>query len=206
MNKRKGGTACRWHYPALYSLGVLLVFSLWGCSRTYETTKSPRSPVEQLLLTQSLQRGLIDAVPPVHPGQSIGIEAVGLFGLTADQAVVVSQVERWLARDGFLVPKDGKETLVARVAIEAFGTLQDGSFFGIPPISGGIIPISLPELAFYKADRQRGHARFSIDFIDRKTGRFVQSTSVHEGDAFYNSYTFLFLFNVSTTDLLPPPA
>lgn len=202
MNKRGGGLVL---VTARLACCVFAALLLVGCSLTYETTKSPRSPVEQLLLVQSLQRGLIDAVPPVSAGQSIGIEAVGLFGLTADQTVVISQVEKWLGREGFLLPKDGKETLVARVAIEAFGTLQDGTFVGIPPISGGLFPIALPELALYKAARQRGLSRFSIDFVERKTGRLIRSTTVHEGDAFYNTYTFLFAFNLTTTDLLPPP-
>lgn len=196
------GVAHRRHRRVRSLLGVMLSWSLAGCSLNYETTKSARSPLEQLLMTQSLQRGLVEAVPPVRPGQSIAVEAVGLTG---DQAFVVSQVEKWLAREGFAVPKDGKENLMARVTIEAFGTLQDGTFFGIPPIGGGIIPISLPELALYKATRQRGHARFSVDFIDKKTGRLVRSSAVHEGNSYYNQYVFLFAFNVNKTDLLPPP-
>jgi hypothetical protein len=188
-------------WPVLM-VGVLAAVFLSGCSRTYETTKSARSPIEQLLLIQSLQFGLADAVPPVASGQSVAVEAVGLSG---DQAVVASQIEKWLTREGFVVPKDGKESVVARVAIESFGTLQDETFFGIPPIGGGIIPISLPELAIYKASRQRGYSRFSVDFIDKKTGRLIRATPVHEGDSHYNQYTFFFAFNLNRTDLVPPP-
>jgi hypothetical protein len=186
-------------------MSAVLCGVLAGCALAHDTTKSPRSPIEQLLLTQALQRGLIDAVPPVRPGQSVAIEAVGLFGLTADQTLVINQVERWLSREGFTVPKDGKEAIVARVAIEAFGTLQDQSFFGLPPIGGGIIPISLPELALYKAAHQRGFARFAIDFVDRQTGKLLRYTPVHEGDARYDQYTYLFVFSATVTDLTPPP-
>jgi hypothetical protein len=190
---------------AIALMSAVLCAALAGCALNYDTTKSPRSPIEQLLLTQALQRGLIDAVPPVRPGQSVAIEAVGLFGLAADQTLVINQVERWLSREGFTVPKDGKETLVARVAIEAFGTLQDQAFFGLPPIGGGIIPISLPELAIYKAARQWGFARFAIDFVERQTGKLLRYTPVHEGDARYDQYTYFFAFNVTVTDLTPPP-
>lgn len=182
-------------------LGLMLGLNLVGCSLTYETTKSGRAPIEQLLLTQSIARSLIDAVLPVSPGQAVVVETVGLTG---DQAFAAAMIEKWLIREGLSLPKDGKEALMARVTLDAFGTLQDQTFFGIPPIGGGLIPISVPELAFYKASRQRGLARFSVDFIDKKTGRLVSSTPVYEGDAYYNQYTFLFSFNMTRTDLLPP--
>ena len=184
-----------------------LTLSMWGlilsgCSSTYETTKTARSPTEQLLLTQSLKRGLIDAVLPIPPGQSVAVETVGLTG---DQAFVTALIEKWLSREGLNLPKDGKESLIARVTLDAFGTLQDITFFGIPQISGGLLPIAVPELAFYKAQRQRGLARFSIDFIKKKTGRLIRSTPLYEGDAFYHQFTMLFAINYRDTDLLPPP-
>ena len=186
---------------------AFLILILWslilsGCSSTYETTKSPRSPIEQLLLTQSLKRGLIDAVLPIQPGQSVAVETVGL---TADHAFVTALIEKWLSREGLNLPKDGKESLIARITLDAFGTLQSQTFFGIPQISGGLLPIAVPELAFYKANRQQGLARFSIDFIDKKTGRLVRSTPLYEGDAFYNNFTVFLAINFRDTDLLPPP-
>ena len=170
---------------------LLLIVVLWslilsGCSSTYETTKSARSPIEQLLLTQSLKRGLTDAVLPIPPGQSVAVETVGLTG---DQAFVAALIERWLTREGLNLPKDGKESLIARVTLDAFGTLQSQTFFGVPQISGGLLPIAVPELAFYKASRQQGMARFSIDFIEKKTGRLLRSTPLYEGEAFYNNFT-----------------
>jgi hypothetical protein len=183
--------------------GAVAIFglSLGGCSLTYETTKSARSPVEQLLMTQSLQRTLSDAVAPAYLRQPIVVEAVGLTG---DNAFVAGLVEQWLSREGFSIPKDGKEGLIARVNIEAFGTLQDQTFIGIPPIGGGLFPIALPELALYKASRQRGQTRFSINFLDKKTGQFVLATPAYEGSVFYNQYTIFFVFNLNDSDLLPP--
>jgi hypothetical protein len=182
---------------AAMGLGVVLT----GCTLSYESTKTPRAPSEQLLLAQSLRRSLVDAVLPLRPGQTIAVETVGL---TADQAFVNGLIEKWLSRGGLLLPKDGKETLLAKVTLDAFGTLQDQTFFGVPPIGGGFIPLSLPELAFYKAVRQRGHTRLSIDFIEKATGRVVSSTPLHEGTAYYNQYTFLFAFSRTLSDLLPP--
>ena len=194
---RTRNTSTRPCLLAMLSLGVVLT----GCSLSYESTKTPRAPSEQLLLAQSLRRSLVDAAVPLRPGQTIAVETVGL---TADQAFVNGLIEKWLSRGGLLLPKDGKETLLAKVTLDSFGTLQDQTFFGVPPIGGGFIPISLPELSFYKAVRQRGHARLSIDFIEKATGRVVSSTPLHEGTAYYNQYTFLLAFSTTLSDLIPP--
>jgi hypothetical protein len=192
MNQWNGGV---WLFAVL-----LCVVSLSGCSPMYEATKTPRTPTEQLLLTQSLQRTLIEAEVPFSPGQTVAVETVGL---TADQAFVTAFIEKWLAREGLNLPKDGKESLMARVTLDAFGTLQDSTFIGIPQIT--TLVLAIPEIAFYKVQKQLGMTRLSIDFIEKQTGRLIRSTPIFEGDAYYNKYTVFVFVNFSDTDLLPPP-
>jgi hypothetical protein len=194
------GATYRWNGCVWFLAVVMCWPSLSGCSSTYEVTKTPRTPIEQLILTQSLQRTLIDAVLPIPQGQSVVVEAVGL---TADQAFVTAFIEKWLSREGLNLPKDGKEPLIARVTLDAFGTLQDLTFFGIPNMS--TLVLTIPEIAFYKVQKQLGMTRLSIDFIEKKTGRLIRSTPIYEGDAYYNKYTVLVFVNFSKTDLLPPP-
>jgi len=185
----------------VWFLSVLMCgLSLSGCPATYESTKTPRTPTEQLLLTQSLQRTFVDAVLPIPREQSVAVETVGL---TADQAFVTAFVEKWLNREGLNLPKDGKESLLARVTLDAFGTLQDLTFFGIPQMSS--VVLTIPEIALYKAEKQIGMTRLSIDFIDKKTGRLVRSTPIYEGDAYYTKYKVLMFMNFWDTDILPPP-
>ena len=193
------GTTDRWNGCVWFLAVLMWGLGLLGCS-TYESTKTPRTPTEQLILTQSLQRTLVDAVLPIPPGQSVAVETVGL---TTDQALVTAFVEKWLSREGLNLPKDGKESLIARVTLDAFGTLQDVTFFGIPQITAALLVI--PEIAFYKKQKQLGMTRLSIDFIEKKTGRLVRSTPLYEGDAYYNKYTVFIFVNFSDSDLLPPP-
>lgn len=188
--------------PAVWSVLILCGLGFGGCSSTHETTKTVRAPIEQQLLAESFKRGLSDAVLPLTSDQSVAVETIGL---TDDRAYATGMIERWLVREGVRIPKDGKETILARVMLDTFGTLQDQTFFGIPPIASSLIPVSLPELSFYKASRQQGTVRFSIDFIERETGRLLRSTPVYEGDAFYNQYTVFFVISFRETDLLPPP-
>lgn len=181
---------------------VSLMLGIGGCSVSYGTTNTPRAATEQLVLAQAFQRSLIDAVAPVvRPGQSVAVETTGL---TADQGYASALIERWLSREGFNVPKDGKEMLVVRVTLDAFGTLYNQTFFGLPPISSTFIPFALPKLAIYQATRQRGLARFSMDFLDKTTGQLVGSTPIYEGDAYYNEYIFLLVFSTALSDLVPP--
>jgi hypothetical protein len=185
-------------------IGLLLSLTLSACSLAYKNSNTSRTPVEQLLLSQSLERSLTDAIPPTPPGQTVVVE-VG--SLSADEKFAGSLIERWLVREGLLLPKDkdGKEALLVRVTLLAFGTEQEETFFGIPAIQSSLIPVSLPELAFYKAVRQRGYARLSMDILDKKTGQFLRSTPLYEGDTHFNQYTVLLLFSFRSTDLLPPP-
>jgi hypothetical protein len=190
----------RW--TAWILVALLLSVTQSACSLTYKNSNTPRTPIEQLLLSQSLERSLTDAIPPVLPGQAVVVE-VG--SLSADQAFAGSLIERWLVREGLWLPKDGKEALLVRVTLHAFGTDQAETFFGIPAIQSSLIPMSLPELAFYKAIRQRGYARLSMDILDKKTGQFLRSTPLYEGDTYFNQYTVLLLLGFRSTDLLPPP-
>ena len=65
--------------------------------------------------------------------------------------------------------------------------------------------LTIPEIAFYKVQKQLGMTRLSIDFIEKQTGRLIRSTPIYEGDAYYNKYTVFVFVNFSDTDLLPPP-
>lgn len=182
---------------------VSLMVAIAGCAVSYDTTNTPRTATEQLLLAQAFQRTLADAAVPVHPGQSVAVETTGL---TADQGYANALIERWLSREGFYVPKDkdGKETLVVRVTLDAFGTLHNQTFFGMPAFSSALIPFAIPKLSIYEASKQRGHARLSMDFLDKKTGQLLASTPTYEGDAYYNDYIFLLVFSTNVSDLVPP--
>jgi len=102
-----------WQALIMGIVGLCLFVS--GCALSYETTKSPRAPSEQLLLAQSLRRSLVETVLPLGSGQTIAVETVGL---TTDQAFVSRLIEKWLSRGGLLLPKDGKELLIANVTLE----------------------------------------------------------------------------------------
>ena len=188
--------------PLIYAFTLLMV-CITGCAATRETTKSPRSPIEQLLLTQSLRRGLAEASLPLNPKNTVFIETIGL---TADQAFAQAVVTSWVGQQGLHVRATREEARYhMKVQLHAFGTELEKTFFGLPPITSVLIPFSLPEITLYGIIKQLGYAQFSFDIIDSKNGQLLRSTPTFEGHSSITSYTFLIFFTFRTSDLTPPP-
>jgi hypothetical protein len=185
-------------------LCIVLAFSLAlsaGCSATRESTKTARNTVEQLLITQSMERGLDIAAKLPPPNGTVVVESAGL---TDDNKFAREIVVEWLRQQGWhIITKDGAYLIHLR--IYALGTDQAQSFIGIPATQGTLIPISIPELALYKASRQHGYARFGFTLEETSSGRLITSTPVLEGDVYFNQYTVFFAFSFHRTDLAPPP-
>jgi hypothetical protein len=189
---------------AMFGFGLSAV-SLVGCTVTGRSTDTPRTANEQLILDQSLEQSLAHARIPIPPDMTVAVETVGLSPDTVpDKGFVQAGIERWLGRQGLRIPHDKQETYLLRVMIHAFGTNTRGFFLGIPPVQGGLFPISLPELAIFKSENQSGFTRFSIDIYERSSGRFLMSTPTHEGYTYAKGSTALFFITFGSSNLNPP--
>ncbi|MGH9894650.1 MAG: hypothetical protein ACREA0_22270 [bacterium] len=204
------GTVCRvtssrrWRLLLTACLGgSLLVGMLAGCSSTREVTRSPRGGIEQLLLSQSVERSLTDLMVPKLAGTTVFIES---DGLTGDQPLVRAMLRDHLGQQQVLI-RERKEdaTYVAKVTVHSIGTELADTLFGMPATSSVILPIALPELAIYKVVRQKGYARYSVDVYEQATGRLALSFPWRAGSAYYNYYTVLFFLSFPATDLVLPP-
>ena len=181
-------------------------FVLSACSTTQKVTNSARTATEQLLISEAVTRSLpkqIDLPFPIPRGAVVKLDVTGL---TADKDMAKGVIAGWLGMLGYTV-QDGPENASHRINIllDSLGTEVGSTFFGIPPVQASLIPISLPELALYKAEHQSGYARFHLDVFEMPSGRFVGSSSPFLADTFYNAYTVLFLFSFNKTDLSSPP-
>ena len=184
----------------------LLIGFLSACSTTQKVTNSARSATEQLLISEAITRSLpkqIDLPLPMPKGAIVKLDVTGL---TPDKDMAKGIVAGWLGFLGYTV-QDGPENATHRVnlVIDSLGSEVGNTFFGIPPIQASLIPISLPELALFKADLQSGYVRFHLDVFDMPSGRFIASSSPFIADTFYNAYTVLFLISFNKTDLTSPP-
>lgn len=202
-SKARGGVVI-WTGPN-GAIGLLLLAItaclLAGCSTSRQVSNTARTTVEQLLISQSIERSLSNASLSLAPGEEVLVETATLSG---DGEFAKQIVTGWLRERGLLV-KGADAPYRIRVVLHAFGTNQRETFFGIPPIQSFVLPISTPELSFYKAIHQRGYTRLHMEISDTQSGQLQEATDTYEGDVYFSRYTFLLVFSTDSTDLVPPP-
>ncbi|HEU4685361.1 MAG TPA: hypothetical protein VFS39_12730 [Nitrospira sp.] len=186
---------------------ALITFWLAGCNMTTGLVSSPRTPVEQLLLTQSLLRSLDNVSLPLRPGESVAVETAWApthADFAGDRLYAEAVLISWLARRGAVIARE-HPTYRIRVLLHAFGLEKNHAFFGIPAIQSLVVPFALPEFTLYQKIHDRGYTRLSLDIMDEGTGRLVAAPSPVEATVYYVRYTVLFVFSWKSTDLIPPP-
>ena len=201
---------------------VIGLLSLVGCMLEQEISRTPRTAVEQLLLTQAVELALHNLTASLPEHASLLVEVTGLqdrarFNMTEfgrgvlhdpslDLLLIRDVTATALGRLGYqIAPPKTDPAYLARVVVESFGTTQGLTFVGMPPIQSVVIPFALPELTLYKLQEQKGYARLHVDFFDNQTGGYVGSTATVIGRTYYNQYKVLFYVSWVTTDMSAPP-
>ncbi len=202
---------------------AILSASVLGCAIEQEVSRTPRTAVEQVLLTQAVEQALVNLSVRLPEGVNVDVDATGLesdrsrlrmtnadLGAidrpSRDIFYIRDVVAAELGRRGFRVSaRDTESPYLIRVMAESFGTIQGTVFVGMPPIQSVLIPFSLPELTLYKQQSQSGYARLHLDVYDNRTGEFLGSTPKLVGRAYYNQYTVLILVTWNRTDVTAPP-
>lgn len=194
------------------ALGAVSLGLMTSCSTMHEATRSQRTPIEQLLISEAVLRSLPSAADgrlPIPPGSSVILDTSGISiaaGISSDQTLLQKILTGWLGRQGYSVQKnEEKATHRINVIVQALGTELGNSFFGMPPVRSQLIPFSLPELAIYKAEYQTGYVKFYMDVFELSSGAFVQSTPAFLAETYYNGHTVLLMFSFTSTDLDFPP-
>lgn len=202
---------------------ALIVLLLSGCAVSQDLSRTPRTAIEQLLLSQALERSLKELTVPLGAGESVVVDATGfqtdrvhmhkidenlgvIDTLSWDLSFVRDVVASRLGELGYRVRKHDEEAAyLVRIVVQALGTNQGQTFFGMPPVQSVILPFALPELSLYKRQDQMAYVRLYLDIFETASGRFIRSTPWYIGRSFYNQYTLLFFFTFSRTDLIEPP-
>jgi hypothetical protein len=224
--------ASRLRKPIL--LAALVPSLLFGCALPREPTRTPRTAIEQLLLSQAITRSMKYLSVPVPSGQSVVVELAGypqdrsilqaafstpqvtiasrpadlpvIRHQASDLPVVQGKIEARLGELGLPFRTRREEArYLLRVVVEALGTEQGETFFGMPPVQSVLIPFALPQVTIYEEQRQRGYIRFTIDVYDARTGELIRSTPWYEGSAYYNQYTVFFFITFERSDLVATP-
>lgn len=207
---------------SFFLLGIVTAM-LSGCALEQEVSRTSRTSVEQILLTQAVHQALENLSVRLPEGADVEVDATGLDSdqsrsrmMNGETGVIERQprdslyirnaVAAELGRRGYRIPaRGGDASYLVRVMTESFGTMQGSTFVGMPPVQSVLIPFSLPELTLYKNQSQSGYARLHLDFYDNRTGEFLGSTPTLIGRSFFNQYTVLILATWHSTDVTAPP-
>lgn len=178
---------------------LFINFSAAGCSFSTQVTTTPRSSNEQRLLVRSLERSFARLDVTRLGGQRIELD---VYGLTGDRDFARELLAANLGERGVrIADRTEKADVNVKVFINALGVDQDNSLIDIPPFTAPLIGAPVPEVALFKAVRNRGHAELQLFIFDESSGHFVEKSATAVGTARYDQYTVLILISFNLSDL-----
>ena len=183
-----------------FAMLVAVVTLSGACTMPAKRRSDPATPMEQLLISEAIERGIEEMRVHIEsPDKAIYLDTTGL---TADQKFMGNVMRGWLGRLGFEIENDIKSAdYQLNLVVQSLGTHQTIKFFGMPASRSAWLPLSIPELALYKRNKEEGYVRFYFDVFDAETGEYVSTTRDFEGSVYVTKYIFFFVFDWQTTNL-----
>ena len=148
---------------------VLVLIYLAGCS-TRTVSNSPRTAIEQMLLSTAVDAALAKFELPQAKGKKVYVDLTNLTGPDSEYMKVA--IRGRFAEIGATLSNTADEAeLIAEVACGCLGTEYKSFIIGIPalPVPGSSVP--MPELSIYRKVEQTGIMKFLI-FVHAQ-GQFV---------------------------------
>lgn len=142
-----------------------------GCS-SRSTSTTPRTAVEQLLLSRAVDRSLAKFSLDEMQGKKVYLDFTNLAA-TDVEYVRVAVRARFAEAGATLAPAADQADYTAEIASGALALEYKSGLIGLPPIPVPQSPIPLPEVAFYKTVEQTGI--FKLLIFVHQNGRFVWS-------------------------------
>ena len=149
------------------TLATSLFALLAGCA-TIKRTDTPRTGLEQLLVSSAIDRALggIDWSP--IRGAPVFVEAKYLDCVDKNY-VIVAVHQRLLANGCTLVDKADDSAVTIELGSGGVGTDHLESYVGLPEISMPASQIALPKLALFTRDKSNGTAKLAVLAYDTKS-------------------------------------
>ena len=187
-------------WPRAVVTGISLLVLLAGCTAKRTLTQPLRSPIEQRLLAGSIERAAMGLEGPDFEDADVFVEVTGF---TQDAFFAREAMARELQTRGAAIVSDpGKADYIVKVLIKAFGIDRSERFFGVPQMSGFLLPV--PEITLFNWIKQNGISRLSVTVVDRRTGRLVGRTEKLNGETVFNRMT-IFPVTFEASDFNEPP-
>ncbi len=148
--------------------GSLLLLAI-GCSSRV-LTNTPRSAIEQMLLSGAVDKALEKLQLPEIEGKKVFLDFANLKAYDAEYIKVATRA-RFAELGAVLMDKADAADLTAEVASGSVGTESKSAVVGMPAFPVPNSPVPFPEAPFHKSAEQTGIVKLLI-FL-HANGKFV---------------------------------
>ena len=185
---------------ARHAAVVVTLLVLAGCSLSPVAKPTEPSGMTQQLMMRSLERALERLSIERLKEQSITIEIFTQVGPTVPTVLIREFVTTWLRAHGVRIV-EGLPDLKVKAFASVLGTDSDQDLFGIPAFQAPLVNVPVPEIAFFKWQRNHGVAEIRLFEFDGKTDEFVAAPPTGVGRARLDKYTIMIFFGYAETDV-----
>ena len=184
-------------FLAAASLAGIILFG--GCT-TNKTTDTARSATEQLLLSTATDRALHSANLMLFANRKVFLDAA--YFDSYDSKYVLGTIRDALSRAGALLEDNAANAdIIIEPRSGALATDNSQTLFGIPAF-GAPVPLAgsvqVPELAFYKAERQKSAAKIALLAFAKVSREHIYSSGPLAGKSYDHRYRILFVAWIRT--------
>jgi hypothetical protein len=181
---------------------VVALLAGGGCTQT-TLTAPQRSATEQLLLSTAADRAIASTNFSLFDGKKVFLDTT--YFDSYDSKYALGTIRDALSRAGALLMTNltnSEIVIEARsgtLSIDAAGTLVGVPSSGLPvPLAG---TVSIPELAFFKSQKQYSLAKFALLAYETHGGKHIYSSGPMIGRAYNHYYTFIGFITYTLSDI-----
>jgi hypothetical protein len=187
-----------------FAVAIFTALALFvaGCASQLQTNPA-RSATEQLLLSTAADHALVTANFNMFAGRTVFVDFT--YYDSYDPKYVEGEIRDALFRSGALLMTDAKDAdVIIEARSGAYSIDNNTSFFGIPNISIPIplapLPLTIPEVAFYKNETQKSYAKFALVAYANKSRAHIYSSGPLDGNS-HNTYKKILFISWWNTDI-----
>jgi hypothetical protein len=192
------------------ALGLVLLGAP-GCSVDAGPITIPRTAVQQILVTEAIERALDGLEWPDLEGRSVVVRSgapgvgYGSPSRSTDEGFLLRAAEVRVGRSGGRVVEEVADAdYVLTLLAGALSLDRSRRLFGIEGTEGGFFPITFPMLAIYERLHEEGFAKTQIVVNDARSGGLIHTSGPATATTFYRTQTFLFVIRIRDTDTSRP--
>lgn len=158
-------------HPAFVLTLGLTAWAMTGCT-TSRTTHTARTGLEQLLVSDAVDRSLDQTPLPPLSGRKVYVEEKYLDAV--DKNYVIGALrQRVLQQGGHLTDNKEDSEITIEVCAGAVGTDSTESYLGVPGLTVPGLPVELPEVRFFERSSQYGTAKLNLVAYATATGELL---------------------------------